>query len=264
MAFATDTGKLAAVSRAILDVSWRRLLCAATDVLFPPACVNCANGIEAPDDTIQLCPPCRRAFVDPTPPCRFCGADLAEGINPDGRCGRCRGVRFRFSAIVRLGKYEGGLQPAILRAKQSINVAIAIHLGRLLAEVRYEELARLGADAVIAAPAFWTRQGKHGHKSADVLAMEVAHRLRLPIAEHLVVRTRATRPQAELTPPQRRNNVRNAFAVRPHRDLPGAKILLVDDVLTTGSTANEVAKALLKAGAESVDVAVLARTVGGK
>ena len=107
-------------------------------------------------------------------------------------------------------------------------------------------------------------RSKHGHNSADALAVAVANRLRLPLAENLLVRTRATRPQTELTPTQRPANVRNAFAVRTHPDLPGANLLLIDDVLTTGSTVNEIAKTLLKAGASSVAVAVLARAVGGK
>ena len=255
-------GKLAAVRAALRPISWQPWLNAASDLLFPPACVHCQCEIRASIDGILLCPRCRREFIDVRSPCVCCGAGLADGVDLGERCVHCRGVGFKFSAVVRLGHYDGGLQPAILAAKQSVNGALAMHLGRLLAQTRQAELAATNFDAIVAVPAFWTRRSKHGHNSPDVLAEAIGRQLRLPIAEQLLLRTRATRPQTELTPPQRRANVRDAFTVRRHPDLGDAKILLVDDVLTTGATANEAAKALLKAGAAAVSVAVLARAVG--
>jgi ComF family protein len=241
-------GKLAAVRAVVRSRPWRRVLNSAADLLFPPVCVNCQREIEKPTDAVLLCLRCRREFIDPRPSCPCCGAGLADGLNPQERCVHCRGTRFKFSSVIRLGDYDGVLQPAILAAKHSVNVALAMHLGRLLGETRRAELTAIKADVVMGVPAFWTRRSKHGHNSADALATEIARRLRVPVAEHLLVRTRATRPQTELTPPQRRANVRDAFAVRQHPDLPDANVLLVDDVLTTGSTANEAAKTLLKAG----------------
>lgn len=254
---------LAAV-RSAAGTSLRNGLHAAADLLFPPACIHCQREIDGSKDNVLLCSPCRHEFTDGKLPCRFCGAGMPDGLQPLDRCLYCRGSRFKFDTVIRLGDYEGALQPAILAAKRSANVALAMHLGRLLARMRSAELASLRVDAVLAVPAFWTRRSKHGHNSPDVLAAEVAHHLRLPLAEHVIVRTRATRPQTELKPPERRSNVRNAFSVRPHPDLPGARLLLVDDVLTTGSTANEATRALLKAGASLVAVAVLARAVGDK
>jgi predicted amidophosphoribosyltransferase len=79
------------------------------------------------------------------------------------------------------------------------------------------------------------------------------------MAPRLLVRRRPTAPQAELSPPRRKTNVRGAFRAARHPDLPGARLLVVDDIMTTGATANEVAKTLKKAGAASVSIAVLAR-----
>jgi ComF family protein len=180
------------------------------------------------------------------------------------RCLHCAHDRFVFATVVRSGDYEGPLQHAILSAKQSARGALAIHLGRLLASVRRAELHSLQCDAVVAVPAHWTRQSKHGHNSAEVIARQVAKSLSLPYVDRLLKRIRATRPQTELTPRERRTNVKNAFAVQSHPDLRDARLLLVDDVMTTGATANEICKALLAAGAASVAVAVLARAVGGK
>ena len=90
----------------------------------------------------------------------------------------------------------------------------------------------------------------------------IANRLGVPTTSRLLVRRRRTIPQATLSPGRRRANVRGAFFVHPHQDLVGAKVLLVDDILTTGATLNEAAKMLRKAGAEEVSVAVLARAEG--
>ena len=254
--------KLAATLELVRRQDWRRALGAAADLLFPPVCVGCQREIEDPSDSILICSGCRRNYIDVRPPCRYCGAGTPEAANLTVRCIRCRNTKFQFLSVVRLGDYDSTLQSAIIATKQSTHAAIAIHLGRLLASVRASELAAMEADAVVAVPAFWTRRSKQGHNSPDVLATEIARRLRLPVAENLLTRTRSTRRQTELKPNERRSNVRNAFAARQHPDLAGATILLVDDVLTTGATANEAAKTLCKAGAATVHVAVLARAVG--
>lgn len=243
---------------------WRRWLSNAADVLFPPACTICHCEIEETNDPILICPGCRHKVTDSRHPCPACGAGLADGVNPNDRCGHCRRAKFNFSSVVRLGEYDGPLQSAILRAKHGANAAVAMHMGRLLADVRYTEFFGLKAEVIIAVPAFWKRRSNYGHNSADVLAAAIADRLRVPLGEHLVVRTRHTRPQTSLTPSERPANVRNAFATRFHPDLPGAHVLIVDDVLTTGATCNEIAKTLRNAGAAAVSVAVLARAVGNR
>ena len=90
----------------------------------------------------------------------------------------------------------------------------------------------------------------------------MADRLGIPAAGHLLVRRRRTAPQASLSPAGRRKNVRGAFGVRPHPDLAGARLLVIDDIMTTGATLDEAAKCLLNAGAASVHVAVVARAEG--
>lgn len=240
----------------------RSLFRAAVDLIFPPVCVACQNGLAVQGDCIVICVRCRRAFIDGRPSCAFCGAGIHETGDPARRCPHCRQDRFRFGAVVRLGDYEGPLHHAILTAKNCAGSALAVHLGRLLVAERRAELHALQCDAIVAVPAHWTRQSKHGYNSAEAIGQQVANCLGLPFADRLVTRLRATRPQAELSPRERRANVKAAFAVRKHPDLSKAKILLVDDVMTTGATADEISKALLAAGAHSVSIAVLARAVG--
>jgi ComF family protein len=131
-----------------------------------------------------------------------------------------------------------------------------------LAQTRCSELKSLEADAIVPVPAYWTRRSKLGHNSPDALTSALSQELKIPVASQLLVRNRATQRQTELIPSERRANVRNAFTARKHADLPGAVILLVDDVLTTGSTAHEAAKTLRRSGAAKVHVAVIARAVG--
>ena len=107
-------------------------------------------------------------------------------------------------------------------------------------------------------PMHWVRRLGRGWNHSSGLARRVARRLKLPMDDELV-RTRNTPPQVGLPASQRAGNVRGAFAVPRPKEVAGANVLLVDDVMTTGATANEAARTLRRAGAERVIVAVVAR-----
>lgn len=114
-------------------------------------------------------------------------------------------------------------------------------------------------DAVVPAPLHWFRQWRRGYNQAELLAREVSRRTGVPLIRALR-RRRATRTQAGLTGAKRRANVAGAFAVRQRAFVKGKRVLLVDDVLTTGATVNACAAALKRAGATYVAVLTLART----
>jgi predicted amidophosphoribosyltransferase len=101
-----------------------------------------------------------------------------------------------------------------------------------------------------------------GVNSPTTIAERLSARLRIPLAAHLLVRRRRTALQASLPPSRRLSNVRGAFQAVVHADLPGSRLLLVDDIMTTGATVNEAAKMLTQAGAEFVGVAIVARATG--
>jgi ComF family protein len=140
--------------------------------------------------------------------------------------------------------------------------ALSTTMGRILAERRREQLAEVQPDIVVPVPMFWRHRLLRGKNNPDVLAACVATSLGVPMKRRVLVRHRHTKPQAGLTPPRRLANVRGAFRVRRPDAVQGARILLVDDVLTTGATCNEAAKMLKQAGAAMVAVAVVARTQG--
>ena len=137
--------------------------------------------------------------------------------------------------------------------------ALALALGDLLLERCRDQLVDWHIDAVVPVPMHWTRRVWRGVNSPTTIAQRIAAHLRVPMTEHLLVRRRRTVPQARLSPRRRRANVRGAFRASVHRDLHGARLLVVDDIMTTGATLNEAAKALTRAGAEFVAVAVVAR-----
>jgi ComF family protein len=132
--------------------------------------------------------------------------------------------------------------------------------GRLWAGHSREALLSLGADFVVPVPLHWWRRWQRGYNQSEALAWAVAWGLGLPCRSRWLYRRRHTPGQTQQTAPKRRDYVRGAFGARSHPEIRGKTILLVDDVLTTGSTASEAARALVAAGAGRVVVAVLAHS----
>jgi ComF family protein len=245
---------------ALVRHNWRLGVDRSVDLVFPPRCALCAADLPEMHDRILVCGGCRKQIVSNEPACPRCACHVAR-IEQDG-CVQCREAKLRFDAAVRLGDYQETLRRAILRIKQSNEQALAKSLADLLAACRNDELERLNIDVVVPIPLHWRRRLMRGHNSAAVLAERVACSLGKPMAEFLLARERHTRPQFDLPPGGRWDNVRGAFRVKPHRELSGARVLLVDDILTTGATSSEVAKTLRKSGASFVAVCVLARAEG--
>jgi ComF family protein len=252
-------------SRPVLAVGkhgWCAARQASVDLLYPPGCLQCQGELFDQAHAVLFCESCREQLIDGRPACAKCGAGIAAESADLDKCPHCGGAKFRFRSTVALGNYAGPLHNLIVRAKTHQHAAVAMQLTKLLMQVHGHSLAALKFDGVVPVPAHWMRRLHYRHNSADVIAATIAGALRLPLVLGVLARRRNTIPQRELTPTQRHENVRGAFSVRPHRDLPGARLLLVDDVLTTGATCNEATKALLAVGVQQVNVAVLARAVG--
>jgi len=200
-------------------------------------------------------------LVDHRATCPRCGSGGLPN-EESGTCLQCHDERFYFDAVVRLGRYESALRTAVLRIKSQRHRALAIALGDLLVSARGGRLLELEADAVVPIPMHWSRRLWRGANSPEILSERLASQLKMPVAAHLLARSRRTAPQASLPPTRRLANVRGAFRAVAHPELPGARLLLVDDIMTTGATVNEAAKTLTRAGAKVVAVVVLARAEG--
>jgi ComF family protein len=146
--------------------------------------------------------------------------------------------------------------------KRPTGEGLAIAVAHLLADHTGSQLVEFEPDVVVPIPMHWTRRLVRGTNSAETLAEVLARRGRLPIARRLLVRLRKTLPQFNLHPGERVRNIRGAFRVRAGYHLDAARVLLVDDILTTGATCSEASRVLLAAGAAQTTVAVVARAEG--
>ena len=240
-----------------------RLLVSVGQLVLPVHCAAC--GAPAPTDRRwPLCDVCGREMADliAAPYCPLCGRRAGPyTVGPDG-CLFCRKYPVRFSAAVRVGPYEGPLKTLILRCKEERRVAIAERLlGRLLRERLALAPWADQVDRIVPVPLHWTRRIGRGFNQAGLLAWEVAGAAPKAkgISARLLRRTRPTPHQTSLPSAQRQKNVRGAFAARAANDaLKGKGVLLVDDVMTSGTTIGECARVLKGAGARDVYVAVVA------
>jgi ComF family protein len=233
------------------------------NVLFPPRCVCCCADLHDEPDDWPFCGPCLGRLAPATwSGCRRCGSQVLDlGHVPD-HCPRCQKAPLRFDAVITLGSYHAGLRDIVLRMKRPTHNVLSVAMGRLLAERRHDGLLEFQSDIVIPVPMFWARRFYRGTNDTEVLADCLAKSLGIPAWRRILVRHRHTQPQAALPPSRRLENVRGAFRVRRPDVVKDARVLLVDDVLTTGATCSEAAKVLKQAGAAWVGVAVVARAQG--
>ncbi len=230
------------------------LLQGAYSLLFPAACVTCRNPIEN-SRLAPLCPACAKALPrSRTPWCQKCGRSLAGLGAGIVRCADCSRNRVFFDQAISPCPYEGSAKELVVALKYQGRLSVAPFLGGLLAETVRQRLGSDPADAVVPVPLHSTRLRERTFNQAQVLGQELARRLNLPCWKHLLVRRNATPPQTDLPREERLRNVAEAFAIQPNPFLRSMRILLVDDVLTTGATASACAKLLKTAGAASVIV----------
>jgi ComF family protein len=246
------------------------------DLLFPPSCACCAAELDESANAghnVPLCDSCLEEMeIFSEPMCGQCGAPVPESFAYKGQastesharvgCYHCGGRKLWFDETVALGHYDGRLRDVVLHMKRAEGDALSLTMGRLFCDQRSERLAEIGADVVVPIPLHWRRRMVHRTNSAAVLAEVVAGKLRVPFADRLLKRNRYTVRQTDVSSSERWHNVRRAFAVRAGYHLNAAHVLLVDDVLTTGATCSDAARALRQAGAARVTVAVIARAMG--
>jgi ComF family protein len=240
----------------------RRWLASCTELLFPPVCLACGRELRAREKPI--CGPCQEAWLsDRSLRCPRCAKPLPKHAAQDpGGCPTCRHKRWRVHRAVALGTYGGALRDLVLRIKQPRYEPLCLAAGELLARQIQAEIRETPLDLVASVPMHWIRRLTRGANDSELLAEAVSGRLQLPWSARLLYNRRPTRKQGTLLPVQRKRNVRGAYGLRRPPLVAGKRILIVDDVMTTGATANELAKVLLRAGAEQVTVAVIARGVG--
>jgi ComF family protein len=227
--------------------------------LFPDDCRVC--GIPLRDiSRIPVCTACLRqpSSIAADFFCVDCKTPFLNRFPLDeaGRCSLCRLGLTGFNAAYTFGSYEDTLRNLIHLFKYNKIRPLARPLGALLARAIPREQS---FDLIVPMPLHWKKQWTRGYNQSALLAKEIARKWGVPAA-NIVRRVKATSPQAGLSNAKRRLNVRGAFRIRKDRNLKGLRVLLIDDVLTTGATASACAKVLKRAGASHVTVAAVART----
>ena len=258
------------LSRAVAASALRRSLAAARrsaasgiSLVFPPSCLLCGSDMPARHSPPLLCAECVDDFgYRGAPVCSVCAAPLHQIGEAVQDCLYCEERRYRFAASWALGIYEGQLRNAVLRMKLAAHEPLSLTIGAALADHLHVRLGSHSPDLVVPVLMHWWRRWLRGTNGPDLLAEAVAERLRIPVAAGLLRCRRRTQKQGTLLPDERFRNVAGAFRVSPSYDIRGAKVLLIDDIMTTGATANAAAKVLRRAGAAAVFVAVVARGVG--
>ena len=234
--------------------SARTLVAGAVGLLFRPLCVLCAEPLR---ELAPLCGTCRDELPRwEGPVCLVCGAGIEQGLD---LCRECA-VEGRAYAWARtVGPYAGGLRALVQALKYEGERALAGTLGELLAEAVAEEASAVVV--VTSVPPDPRRLRERGYHPAELLAHEVARRLGVPFRP-LLVKTRTTPPQVGRPREERRRAMDGLFLCR--RAGRGESVLVVDDVITTGATVSEAARALREAGFGDVGVAACAQAVGDK
>lgn len=233
------------------------------DLLFPPNCLVCTSPLSESFSPPLICGDCLAKCGKLTPPvCLRCASPVRGRQENQPTCARCIRRKYHFQSATAYGIYDRALREAVIRAKQTSELPLAHALGQLLADHCAAQPEMKRHDVVLAMPTHWMRRWNRGGNSAETLAAEVASKLHLPLAGRVLRLRRRTQKQGMLSPQERFRNVKHAYAVVRSQAIQGASVLLVDDVLTTGATASEVARILRKAGAHSIHVAVVARGVG--
>lgn len=228
-------------------------------IVYPPACVACQ---AATGEAQALCPACWGGigFIE-RPYCERLGTPFAVDLGPGLLSPAAIADPPVFTRARAVCRFDGEARELVHRLKYGDRIELSLTLGRMMAQAGRELLGE--AEIVVPIPLHRARLWSRRFNQAAVLAGVVSRQAKLPLAPTLLARVKRTRQQVGLTRSQRADNLQGAFRV-PDAQRPqveGRRILLVDDVLTTGATANAAARALLRAGARDVDILTFARVV---
>ncbi len=231
------------------------------DLFYPRYCLHC-NAHLNDSQEMYLCPYCKKtiSFIR-NDHCIRCGTALGPHMTSTIQegCPACKGKHFSFDTITSITRYDGVTKTLIHKfkyAKQKFVVSVLNNIVTM--HTRFEETPS-DIDIIVPVPLFWLKKLHRGFNQSELLSLGIQRHLLKPISRNNLCRIKNTVSQTQLSRAQRRTNIHNAFFVKNPSLFKDKKILLVDDVLTTGVTASECSKKLKESGAESVHVFVLAK-----
>jgi ComF family protein len=227
-------------------------------ILYPASCFACGAAVVEYSD--RFCSTCRKQLANLNGHvCPRCASTVGPYVDLEDGCMTCKKESFPFERVLRFGPYEDPLREIVLRIKHLPGEDFAEAIGKLWADVSVNDFKGLGVQAIVPIPLHWFKRWKRGYNQSEALARGLSAGLGIPCLTRCLRRVRHTDQQTQRGTVNRRANVQGAFKARLGPKLAKKSLLLVDDVMTSGSTAREAAKALKSAGSGKVFVAVLAR-----
>ena len=227
------------------------------DLCFPPYCICCENPLSG--SQLLVCEKCLDAlyFTD-KPLCSRCGKVFSGREGENHLCSSCMKSSLYYNRARSLFIYDDRVADLVHSLKYNCNTS-GLETFTKLKKTSSSLKDLPGADFIFPVPLHVKRLRQRGYNQALLLARSFFYKEKKKIKNNILVRCRNTQPQTGLNGVERRKNLRDAFFVRDQKTVFGKNILIVDDVFTTGTTVNECARVLMKAGAENVDVLTLAR-----
>ncbi|MEY2541866.1 MAG: hypothetical protein QOI22_1468 [Verrucomicrobiota bacterium] len=226
-------------------------------LLYPPVCAICGESVEAGE---YLCDACDDKVVRIVPPfCERCSEPFAGAITGQFNCANCEHRRLHFEAAVSAYRSRGIVRRVVLDFKYGKQTHLRHLLGQWLGTALNDTRLRgRHFDVIVPVPLHPARERERGFNQAALLANSLSTKMSI-LTKPALERTRYTTTQTAFDRTERMENLRNAFRLRRKMDVRGLRVLLIDDVLTTGSTVSECARVLKEAGASSVHAATAAR-----
>ena len=236
-----------------------RWLGAFADFLFPQNihCLICGRQI-LPGESYSICPKCRKnlRFLSEDDCCNRCGRPISNNVS-DAWCSECAGQSLHFEKAVSCLAYDDFSRRLIFMLKYGKKVYAAFHMAEMIRD-RLHDSDMEAFDLIVPVPLHASRERERGFNQAFLLAKALGKMREEPVCKAAIYMKRPTIDQTRLGRQGRFKNLRGSFNTGDGINLKGKRILLIDDVLTTGATADDCARALKEAGAEAVVVATLA------
>ncbi|MBI4721534.1 MAG: ComF family protein [Candidatus Stahlbacteria bacterium] len=239
------------------------MLKAILDFILPPHCSVCSNLLASKEKAV--CENCFNSISVIVPPfCERCGSP------GDAVCNDCILHPHKFTRARAIGKYTDILRDLVLLFKYRRKISIGRKLGTLLGKIIQNDELLAKADAIIPVPLYPVAKRVRGYNQSEILCTEISTLTNIPTITGVLLQKRPTKPQKSIGSPEssldeqrekRKLNVKDAFKVKKNERVKGKKLILVDDVCTTGATLDECAGELYNAGASDVYAAVVARAV---
>ena len=235
---------------------FQTILHAFADFVWPPKCLICDNSLE--NGIKFICDECEKNIVIFSPPfCFHCGKPLFySGGHSERLCALCKEEKDHFDRAFIVGSYEKSLRDAIHKFKYKKKAGLLKYFSVLMNDYIGGNNVLDKVDLIIPVPLFLTKKRERGFNQSELLAKEISKNWHVPVSNKNLYRFRHTEPQYNLDYTQREKNIKGAFKLKDKNTIKGKRILLVDDVVTTGATVNECSR-ILKRDGNAKDVLIL-------